>query len=460
MKIFGKEIDFSLFKKKEETLSPEDLVKDKDVINIEEKPGEEVVLVSKKIYMSNNKTLIVILSNGDVLTGIVEPYVADSISTYVTTKEEMLRIFEPPQPKIVRVEKEPEDEEVTIKNEIKDYLNYFKGLDGFEVRGNEVYFEGIKNIPIPPSIVACFLSILQTDFNSPDFGNKIDEFESLKMFTYKLLLNPLETSRNDALNYVKNFNIKLTGNGNMILYRRICSLGEDSSFAEFVSTSYLKVKSWKKSPKNYTVLEENGDYSLGKVDSLDDGGATSLGNLADLYNNLSQEESNRYTDNHSRTYDIRIGSVYRIKDEDININSYRSCGGALHVADGEVYDYSSFGDTPVAVLVNPMHIVKMDTGYSGKIGVREMFIMAITKQDSEGNYENISQQEIVNFDEEYDNYTIEELNNSLKEKSLNIVCIPDEVTNPDRGNDNCVSELSLKEVTTITDILKSRVTLI
>ena len=71
------------------------------------------------------------------------------------------------------------------------------------------------------------------------------------MFTYKLLLNPMENSRKDCLEYVKKYNIKLTNTGNMIMYRRIVSVdNSNKDLIDFVSKQYLKIKSWKKSPKN------------------------------------------------------------------------------------------------------------------------------------------------------------------------------------------------------------------
>ena len=62
----------------------------------------------------------------------------------------------------------------------------------------------------------------------------------------------------------------------------------------------------------------------------------------------------------------------------------------------------------------PQHIYKMDSGCSGKIGVKQMFIAAITEQDEEGNYVDIDNQDLVNFDELYHNESIEELLEALK----------------------------------------------
>lgn len=88
----------------------------------------------------------------------------------------------------------------------------------------------------------------------------------------------------------------------------------------------------------------------------------------------------------------------------------------------------------------------MDSGYSGKIGVRQMFIAAITTQDENGSYEDIDNQDLVNFDELYHNESLEELQEALKTKSLEATSIS-----------TAVSEVSLKDVENISNILKNRI---
>jgi hypothetical protein len=127
------------------------------------------------------------------------------------------------------------------------------------------------------------------------------------------------------------------------------------------------------------------------------------------------------------------------------LNKNGSCGGSLHVTTKDAYDYSSFGDTPVCVIVSPQHIYKMDSGYEGKIGVKQMFIAAVTTQNKNRDYEDIDNQALVNFDEYYHNENMFELETSLKQKSLALVSV-----------DNIISSLSIPEVQNITKQLKSR----
>ncbi len=242
----------------------------------------------------------------------------------------------------------------------------------------------------------------------------------------------------------------------MIMYRRIVATGsKNKDLVEFVSKQYLKAKSWKKSPKNYYVVEGQffgeSQYSLHEVGKPfnnyeNHSSWEEIGNLAELYNNLSKLKENRYTDDYTKTYDIRIGATYKIREQDINLNKNGSCGGALHVADGKVFNYNGFGNTPVCCLVSPQHIYKMDSGCSGKIGVKQMFIAAVTTQDENGNYEDIDNQDLVNFDELYHNESLEQLQEALRTKSLESTSVS-----------TAMSEVSLKDVENISNMLKNRI---
>lgn len=406
-------------------------------------------ITNKLIYNVNTKKVIVITCDGDKYEG--DNIEKEQIETLKTANvQEIVNILTPKH--IEQVE--------DVKEEIKlvsKFLGVFDNSDDFDVVGEQLYFKGIRSTPIPHIIVARFVEILQqiednkTEINLFTYKSTAElneEYNSLKMFTLKVLLNPIEESRQDALDYVKQFQIKMTNTGNLIMYRRIVALGNtNKDLIEFVSSSYVKVKSWKKSPKNYWVWScDDGSFQLVKEDLKNTGIESNLGNLSDLYLNLADLEENRYTDNHTKTYDIRIGATYKINEEDIDINRSGSCGGSLHVADGKVFSYSSFGNTPVCCIVNPMHIYKMDSGHSGKIGVKQMFIAAITTQDEEGNYVDIDNQNLVEFDELYHNETLEELTESLKNKSLSQVSVAE-----------AVSSLSIPEVVNIKELLSKRV---
>lgn len=469
MSIFSKALELLIGKQKEKELQEQlNRIEKK----IEEKPVEYKYLMgvdpyrgckNKVIYNVNTQSVTVVDCEGNSYSGITTSDVVDKLKT--ATTEEIIALLTPPKVEEKTKENNVEQEEKEI---VSNFLDIFDGVDDFEVVGNSVFFKGIRSVEIPSLIVARFVELLEQikEYANEGYsaiyerGEKELEYQSLKAFTLKLLLNPLKESRDHALEFVRNFDIKLTNTGNMIMYRRIVSKSNtNKALVEFVSKQYLKVKSWKKSPRNYFVNKERlgynsenqlilseKSYMLVKSDIEYLNKEGQIGNLAELYNNLSELKENRYTDDYTKTYDIRIGATYKIREQDIDLNKNGSCGGALHVADGKVFNYSSFGNTPVCVIVNPMHIYKMDSGCSGKIGVKQMFVAAVTTQDENGNYEDIDNQDLVNFDELYHNESLEELQKALKTKSLEATSVS-----------TAISEVSLKDVESISNMLKSRV---
>lgn len=414
---------------------------------VEVKLQAEDCINNKLIYNINNKSVIVITCNGDKFEGNnVEKEQLEQLRT--ANISEIINILTPKQ--VVKEDLTEREEKEIVSN----FLEVFKDSEDFDVVGKELYFKGIKTIPIPTLITARFVELVESlnNLKVPYFveveERLKEEYNSLKMFTLKLLLNPVEEARQDALSYINQYAVKLTSNGNMIMFRRIVSVADtNKELVEFISKQYVKVKSWKKSPKNYWVhCNMDVEPNIYSISTQQYSEFNDLGNLAELYQNLPTMEENRYTDNHTGTYDIRIGQTYKINEIDIDTNKRGSCGGALHVTTKDAYDYSSFGDTPVCVIVSPQHIYKMDSGCSGKIGVKQMFIASVTTQNEEGDYEDIDNQALVNFDEYYHNENMLELETSLKQKSLALVSV-----------DNIVSELSIPEVQNITELLKNRI---
>ena len=409
-------------------------------------------LIKKCIYNVGTKNIDVVFTDGDVISAVVESNIYEQIRN-TSSKEDVLRLLTPNNVKGSDYDIDKNDEKF-IKEQITPIVDILSDVQDFKVINTDVFLKDVNSISIPSSIVAEFIRIvsLMDENRQREYGLEYiskdadlsEEYNSLLMFTYKLLLNPMKSSREDCLEYVKKYDIKLTNTGNMIMYRRIVSVdNSNKDLIDFVSKQYVKVKSWKKSPKNYEVVEDEKGLrcvSFGEVHE------SYKGNLAELYNNLYELQENRYTYDFTRSYYIRIWEVYKIREEDIDINKHGSCGGALHVADGKVFNYKSFGDTPVAVLVDPRHVYKMDSGHSGKIGVKQMFIMSITEQDYSGNYIDIDSQAVVNFDDLYHNQTIDELQEAFKNKSFEPISVSTEVT-----------ELSLKEVVNITEVLKNRI---
>jgi len=75
-----------------------------------------------------------------------------------------------------------------------------------------------------------------------------------------------------------------------------------------------------------------------------------------LYLDLPNREENRFTDAHTRTFDIRVGQVVNMPQEECNWNT-ADCGhSGLHFTSDEIH-YVGCGDQSVLVLINPMKVV-------------------------------------------------------------------------------------------------------
>ena len=418
-------------------------------------PPPMVKLIQKCIYNVGTKNIDVVFTDGDVISGVVEQYIYEQIRN-ASSKEEVLDLLIPKNSKgsDYDIDKEEED----IKTQIAPIVSILSEIDNFEVVGEDVFLKGVKSIAIPSSIVAEFIRIVSEIQNLQDNSSELidyeqldklkEEYNSLLMFTYKLLLNPLKESREQLLNFIKKNDIKITSYGNLVLYRACWeSKTEDTELVRFVAKEYLKLKSWKKSPKNYNVHygENIGYFLMGLANNEHKGkdDKSFIGNLAELYSKLPEMQSKgkQYYSDHGKKK-IVIGDIYKIDDKDVNLDANVCAAGGLHCASYD-YDYSGFGDTNLIVLVNPSKTITVPTYDFSKMRVSEMMIVGINPNErgvhiDEGFYSNL--------DENYHNYSIDELQEAFKNKSFEPISVSTEVT-----------ELSLKEVVNVTDILKNRI---
>ena len=292
-------------------------------------------LVSKVLYNVNTKNIDVILNNGNVLSSIVEKDVYEKIRN-CNDESLILELISPPKIE----EKNGSDFDIDIEKTITPLIKILSNNDNFEIEGDKVYLKGIKSIAIPSSIVAEFIR-LQENLEAVKTDNtnleKItlyeEEFNALLMFTFWLLLNPIESSRNDCLDFVKKNDIQLTSNGLLVCYRKIVSKGsKNKELIKFISENYFKKKKQKKSTKNYSIYSRLGDYILCKNDKLpkeNNNYWENIGNLHELYQNLHTLKENTYTDNHTKTKTIKIGSIYKEDEDRIDLDNTRECSSGL-----------------------------------------------------------------------------------------------------------------------------------
>ena len=397
-------------------------------------------LISKILYNINTKNIDVILSNGNVLSGVVEKEIYEKIRN---CNDELLiiNLLSPP--------KEVKQLEIDFEKEVQEIItpivNILSTNDNFEIEGDKVYLKGIKSIAIPSSIVAYFISLLENINNTSninEINNLKEQFEIIKLFTLKLLANPIEESRNTLLNFVKTNHVQLTPSGNICLYRRfVTKKSGNKELESFVTQRYLKIKQNKKSPSNYNIFLSDNNYFTKNKDIIKLENAEFIGNLNEIYRNLQKVTDIIYTDNHTQSYSISIPGIYKIREQDIDKNRNGSCGGFLHAASLD-FDYSSFGDQDTLVIINPMNAAKMDTGVKSKIGVTEMYVACTIDK----NCKNIKDLDFINFDTEYEKLTLEEIKSALNNKSLQSFSITDEITSFNYQNLQTLKEILEKRI--------------
>lgn len=424
-------------------------------IKFEFKGIAEEKLIQKCIYNVGTKNIDVVFTDGDVISGVVEQYTYEQIRN-ATSKEDVLDLLIPKNSKGSDYDLDKEEDD--IKTQIASIVSILSEIDDFEVVGEDVFLKGVKSIAIPSSIVAEFIRIVsEMDKNrEKDYGLEYiskdadlgEEYNSLLMFTYKLLLNPLKESREQLLNFVKKNDVKITSYGNLVLYRACWEAeNESDALVKFVAKEYLKIKSWKKSARNYNVhFSETIGYFLMGIANNEHKGANDLsfiGNLAELYAKLPemQSEGKQYYSDHGKKK-IVIGDIYKIDDSEVNLDSGVCHSGGLHLAAVD-YDYSGYGNTNLICLLNPSKTITVPSREIKKLRCSEMMVVGINPNEigvhiDEGFYSNL--------DENYHNYSLEVLQEALKNKSFEPISVSTEVT-----------ELTIKEVANVTDILKNRV---
>jgi hypothetical protein len=243
-------------------------------------------------------------------------------------------------------------------------LNISKGIQvletsgDFDVKNGSVYLKGV-NRSLPELLIEKFVEIvLQYPESSEDF--KTDEkYISLKRFFMWCCLNPRAEVADSLYEFLVKNSFRITKQGFFVALRNVVSLEVDNGSnlkVQFISNAYNKVKGvWKKNPHDYRVAElEDGILTIEKVRSLPKG--TALGNLKSLYMDLPNMTENRFTDDWTKTFDIRIGKVVSMPMEECNWSTQDCAASGLHFTANEI-NYVGCGDQSVLMLINPMKVV-------------------------------------------------------------------------------------------------------
>ena len=352
-----------------------------------------------------NDVLTVVLNDGSIITK--SNATANDFNSARECRTEACLLTLVGSPEILKEKKEAEAKYEKAKA-IQKGAEFLAKFDDFEMKHGSLYLKGI-NRSIPPLMVEEFLEIIGSySYNGMadiDEMNALvledEEYQGLKRFFMWCCLNPRAEVADKLYNFLKKNSFKITKQGFFVALRNVVTLHGSNELVHFVSNAYNKTKAvWKKNPADYFVfLQPDGTYKMVHKDALyktemvecsycdgsgttpeydeeyDDSGhcyecdgageyeemvsvnhGENLGNLTDLYLDLPNRADNRFTDAHTRTFDIRIGRPVSMPMESCRWNT-DDCGAeGLHFTSDEIH-YVGCGDTSVLVLINPMKVV-------------------------------------------------------------------------------------------------------
>jgi hypothetical protein len=349
---------------------------------------------SQKPYLNIkmvNDTLTIVMNDGNIITK--SPATADDFNAARDCRTEacLINLVSSQE---VRDDKRKAEVAYEKAAAVKRGAEYLATLDQFEMKNNALYLKGI-NRSLPPLLVEEFLEVV-----GKHGGTDNDEFNALHRFFMWCCLNPRAEVADKLFNFLKKNSFSITKQGFFVALRNVVTLHGGTELVDFVSNAYNKVKAvWKKKPDEYYVFLENGEYKMvhgaaiykeeTSTCSYCDGSGTSpehdeeyddsghcyecdgsgevteivcqqngenIGNLTELYLDLPNRAENRYTDAHTKTFDIRIGRPVSMPMEQCRWNT-DDCGAeGLHFTSDEIH-YVGCGDTSVLVLINPMKVV-------------------------------------------------------------------------------------------------------
>lgn len=374
---------------------------------VDEAPKEKLI---KNIKLVND-TLTVVLNDGTV---IGKPNADYDDYTAVLNARNVEIIYAIMSSSEVRQEKEERQAECERMEALQEGIQLLDGINDFEVDGNSVRLKGTSRT-MPQLLVEQFIEVVyrvhKTDYECSfeqlqDMLNQDDEYLALKNFFMWCCLNPRAEVADELYRFLTENSFRITKQGFFVALRNVVTLHGSPELVHFVSNAYNKVKAvWKKNPDNYTVfLQPDATYKLvhdsnlfttethtstdcqecngsggwydiddewedcdvcegsGEVEEysytvevpVDHG--EKIGKLTELYLDLPNREENRFTDDWTKTFDIRIGQLTSMPQEECDWSTQDCAAAGLHFTADQIH-YVGCGDQSVLVLINPMKVV-------------------------------------------------------------------------------------------------------
>jgi len=308
-----------------------------------------------------NESLTVVLRDGTVVNkpdATEQHYERIKVAK---TKEEVLAVIHDRE---VKAEKDEQVKEAKKLTAIAEGFEKLGSLQDFEIDGTTLILKGTSRT-IPQLLVEKFTAVVgrHTEESIVELEQalaKDDEYQGLKNFFMWCCLNPRAEVADSLYNFLSQNGMKITKQGFFVALRNVVVVkggGVDDTIIQFVSNAYNKVKAvWKKNPGDYRVVKcANGEYCL-ELSGAKSSDGDYVGELMDLYDDMPNMSDNRYTDNWTKTFDIRVGQVVSMPKEKCNWSTQDCATAGLHFA-GYTAPYVLCGDTTVFTLHNPMKVV-------------------------------------------------------------------------------------------------------
>jgi hypothetical protein len=373
----------------------------------------------EKLYFTMklvNDTLTVVLADGNIIS---KPGATEDDYFAVQAARDIYEIHAIVSSQEVKQSVEDMKAEAARIKALQQGIERLSIVDDFTIKGNSVYLKGTSR-SMPQLLVEKFIEIVYRVHNTDlecgleqlqDMLNEDDDYMAHKNFFMWCCLNPRAEVANELYRFLTDNSFKITKQGFFVALRNVVTLHGSPELVHFVSNAYNKVKAvWKKNPAEYTVFLEDGEYKLIHDDKLfetiivDDTTCTCcdgnggwytewndemedeewedcelcdgtgeveeyeyeqtvpvnhgerIGGLTELYLDLPNREENRFTDNWTKTFDIRVGQVVSMPKEECNWSTQDCATAGLHFA-GYTAPYVLCGDTTVMTLHNPMKVV-------------------------------------------------------------------------------------------------------
>jgi hypothetical protein len=360
-----------------------------------------------------NDTLIVVLTNGKVL---IKPEATEEDYYRVLgskTVDDVINVISSIK---VTDERMADEAEYKRMQALKKGIKLLADLEDFTVEGNSVFLTGTSR-SLPQLLVEKFIEVVDRVGEDLDYPwevqvklNQDEEYLSLKRFFMWCCLNPRAEVANELYRFLTENSFRITKQGFFVALRNVVTLHGSPELVHFISNAYNKVKAvWKKNPDYYTVfLQPSGEYiiihdanlfttetytSTTCKECYGDGGwyeayteddenwedcdvcdgtgeveeyeytvdvpvdhGQRIGGLTELYLDLPNRAENRFTDDWTKTFDIRIGQLTSMPKEQCNWSTQDCAAAGLHFTADQIH-YVGCGDQSVLVLINPMKVV-------------------------------------------------------------------------------------------------------